>query len=175
MEPVADTLPSWLPSMPLLLGGLVLVAIVVFIVMRRRSVVVHGPLGAGASRALAGVAGAATTPGAELPMTERIQSEIAAGRMISAIKLYREATGAGLKEAKDAVERIRDGGAMPQLPDPHTHPVHEGSLEEQVVALLAQGKKIEAIKLTREWIHIGLKDAKDYVEDFERMGHGKQH
>ena len=33
-----------------------------------------------------------------------IREEVAAGRMIGAIKLYREATGAGLKEAKDAVD-----------------------------------------------------------------------
>jgi len=33
-----------------------------------------------------------------------IQQELASGRMIQAIKLYREATGLGLKEAKDAME-----------------------------------------------------------------------
>ena len=33
-----------------------------------------------------------------------INAEIFSGQKISAIKLYREATGAGLKEAKDAVE-----------------------------------------------------------------------
>ena len=32
---------------------------------------------------------------------------LAAGNLISAIKLYRERTGCSLKEAKDAVERIR--------------------------------------------------------------------
>jgi hypothetical protein len=31
---------------------------------------------------------------------------VAAGNLINAIKLYRERTGCGLKEAKDAVERI---------------------------------------------------------------------
>lgn len=35
-----------------------------------------------------------------------INAEIFGGRKIEAIKLYREATGAGLKEAKDAVEEI---------------------------------------------------------------------
>ena len=35
-------------------------------------------------------------------MAEALQS----GNKIEAIKLYRELTGAGLKEAKDAVERI---------------------------------------------------------------------
>ena len=36
---------------------------------------------------------------------EAIGAKIAEGRTIEAIKLYREATGAGLKDAKDAVER----------------------------------------------------------------------
>src|SRR5688500_20320732 len=35
-----------------------------------------------------------------------IQAEIFAGRKIQAIKLYREATNEGLKEAKDAVEAM---------------------------------------------------------------------
>ena len=36
----------------------------------------------------------------------KISDSIAGGRKIEAIKRYREATGAGLKEAKEAVERI---------------------------------------------------------------------
>lgn len=36
---------------------------------------------------------------------EAIGAKIAEGRMIEAIKLYREATGVGLKDAKDAVDR----------------------------------------------------------------------
>ena len=35
---------------------------------------------------------------------EQIDNEIFAGKKIQAIKLYREATNTGLKEAKDAVE-----------------------------------------------------------------------
>jgi hypothetical protein len=41
------------------------------------------------------------------PTTEQwqqIQAELFAGRKIQAIKLYREATGVGLKEAKEAME-----------------------------------------------------------------------
>jgi ribosomal protein L7/L12 len=37
---------------------------------------------------------------------DRIKGEIFAGRKIGAIKLYRESTGEGLKEAKDAVELL---------------------------------------------------------------------
>lgn len=37
---------------------------------------------------------------------QQVNAEIFGGRKIEAIKLYREATGDGLKEAKDAVEEI---------------------------------------------------------------------
>jgi ribosomal protein L7/L12 len=37
-------------------------------------------------------------------LSERVKELARAGRKIEAIKVYREETGAGLKEAKDAVE-----------------------------------------------------------------------
>ena len=39
-----------------------------------------------------------------------VMEAIQAGNTIEAIKAYREATGVGLAEAKDAVERLRTGG-----------------------------------------------------------------
>ena len=40
-------------------------------------------------------------------LEEEIRRLVAAGSLINAIKLYRERTGCSLKDAKDAVERIR--------------------------------------------------------------------
>lgn len=83
---------------------------------------------------------------------------IRAGNKIGAIKLYREKTGVGLKEAKDAVEQGDFSGL---------HPIHvqpSGAPEEQALTLLRAGKKIEAIKLWRERTGKGLKDSKDAVE-----------
>ena len=40
-------------------------------------------------------------------LEEEVRRLVAAGSLINAIRLYRERTGCGLKEAKDAVERIR--------------------------------------------------------------------
>jgi ribosomal protein L7/L12 len=40
----------------------------------------------------------------------RLVVEIAAGNKIEAIRLYREHTGVGLKEAKDAIEALERGG-----------------------------------------------------------------
>ena len=39
-----------------------------------------------------------------------VMEAIQAGDLIEAIKIYRMATGVGLAEAKDAVEKIRTGG-----------------------------------------------------------------
>ena len=39
-----------------------------------------------------------------------VMEAIQAGNLIEAIKHYREATGLGLAEAKDAVEKLRTGG-----------------------------------------------------------------
>jgi ribosomal protein L7/L12 len=41
---------------------------------------------------------------------------------------------------------------------------HHDDFEEQLVSLLAQGQKIQAIKVYREATGSGLKDAKDAVE-----------
>ncbi len=42
-----------------------------------------------------------------------LQALVAAGRKIEAIKRYRELTGVGLKEAKDAVEALMRGASLP--------------------------------------------------------------
>lgn len=41
-----------------------------------------------------------------LPRQDEVVALVRAGRKIEAIKVYREATGAGLVEAKNAVERL---------------------------------------------------------------------
>ncbi len=45
-------------------------------------------------------------PVAGVADVDAIRRELAQGRKIQAIKLYRDQTGAGLKEAKDAVEAM---------------------------------------------------------------------
>lgn len=88
---------------------------------------------------------------------------LAEGQKIEAIKLYREQTGAGLKEAKEAVEALERGEVVPGL--------GSGSLgkgEEEILSLLEQGRKIEAIKLYRERTGAGLKSAKDAIEAMAR-------
>ncbi|NIJ22220.1 large subunit ribosomal protein L7/L12 [Sphingomonas naasensis] len=42
-------------------------------------------------------------------------------------------------------------------------------VEQQVRALLAAGRKIDAIKLARDATHLGLKETKDLVDAIERQ------
>ena len=43
---------------------------------------------------------------------------------------------------------------------------------EQIKMLVMQGKKIEAIKVYRDQTHVGLKEAKDYIDNLERQMRG---
>jgi ribosomal protein L7/L12 len=80
------------------------------------------------------------------------------GRKIEAIRLYRERTGVGLKEAKDAVEAMGIGQEPPAVK------AMDSSWESETVSLLERGQKIQAIKLYRERTGVGLREAKDAVE-----------
>jgi ribosomal protein L7/L12 len=96
-------------------------------------------------------------------MQRELSALVAQGRKIEAIKRVREATGLGLKEAKDYVEALAAGApvAVPAAPPVHTS---TADVEDELRALLARGQKIEAIKRVREATGLGLKEAKDYVE-----------
>ena len=96
-------------------------------------------------------------PAADLQEIHRLTLQ---GQKIQAIKLYRELTGVGLKEAKDYVDAL-ESGSQPAAANPA--PTASGDLAE-VHALARQGQKIQAIKLYRELTGAGLKDAKDYID-----------
>lgn len=83
------------------------------------------------------------------PIAARLQR----GEKIAAIKLYRQQTGAGLAEAKRAIE------AWSRRDD-----LQGGDLTVEVVELLNRGQKIGAIKLYRERTGARLVEAKQAVE-----------
>jgi hypothetical protein len=92
-----------------------------------------------------------------------------AGRKIEAIKKYRELTGVGLKEAKDAVEAL-ERGEPPPLPTapPPGEPRHitgEMAIDDpELRGHVSAGRLIEAIKRYRELTGLGLKESKDAIE-----------
>ena len=108
----------------------------------------------------------------ELPdaVSRQIAEAVAGGRKIEAIKIYRGATGASLKESKEYVDAL----ALGRTPTPsprQTAPAGptEASAEtnRRIVEALRDGRKIDAIKIHREATGAVLKESKEYVESLE--------
>lgn len=96
-------------------------------------------------------------------LLDDIKAQIASGNKITAIKLYRDATGAGLSEAKDAIELI----AARKPPKTDAAAALPDDAMQRVSALVTAGRKIEAIKFYRQAAGVDLKDAKDAVDALE--------
>lgn len=89
---------------------------------------------------------------------------------IEAIKVLRaNRLNMGLKEAKDMIEELATSGilSLPATAEPAK--ILAAQPDEQVVSLLRQGLKIEAIKTLRESKNLGLQEAKAEVERIERQ------
>lgn len=109
-----------------------------------------------------------------LQQEQEVRAEIDAGRLIEAIKRFREFTGAGLKEAKDAVDAMRASpGYTASTGAPATQGVFTSELgtprldpstRDEIKRLALSGNKIQAIKQYREATHASLVDAKRAVE-----------
>jgi ribosomal protein L7/L12 len=94
---------------------------------------------------------------------DRIHAALADGLKIEAIKIYREASGAGLAEAKKFVEDLETGRT------PGSPPVASISNNDidQIQAAVFAGQTIKAIKLYRESTGEGLKESKDFIDALE--------
>jgi ribosomal protein L7/L12 len=79
------------------------------------------------------------------------------GELIEAIKITREATGLGLKEAKDAVDAYVQG-RKPVLP--------RGSIPTGAIVFLQEGRLVDAVRLTRQAGGLQLKEAYDAVNAY---------
>ena len=97
-------------------------------------------------------------PAGDTSFEDKLRALLAAGRKIEAIREYRIATGAGLADAKNAVEALERDGSLP------SREPTDSSFEGKILSLMKQGKKILAIKLYREKTGVGLKEAKDFIE-----------
>jgi ribosomal protein L7/L12 len=99
-----------------------------------------------------------------MDLPENVLEALRGGKKLEAIKLLREQRGLGLNEAKTVVEEYSSssGCGFPGWSGVD----QERALPEKVVIALGGGKKIDAIKLLREERGIGLKEAKDVVEEY---------
>ena len=83
-------------------------------------------------------------------------SLIANHQKIAAIKLIIDRTGCGLKEAKDYVDELQA--------DVQVSAIGTANLNEQLLAILSKGNKLQAIKCYKDATGAGLAESKDYVE-----------
>lgn len=86
---------------------------------------------------------------------EKVLDLVGQGRLIPAIKLVRQVTGAGLKEAKEYVDALK-GEAFARTVPPE--------VRERARALIVEGRWKEATKLVRAETDLGLRGAKDYID-----------
>ncbi len=93
-----------------------------------------------------------------------MREALARGATIEAIKLLRTATGLGLKEAKDVIDAHAASRPAPSF----GLPIPNRDLPADAIDALTRGSKIEAIRLVREQRGLGLKEAKDAVDAYER-------
>ncbi len=104
------------------------------------------------------------TRGPATPLPEAAIIALDAGNKLEAIRILREATGLGLKEAKDAVERYVPGDAPYRAPE---RPSMDGeAFPLGAVSALQNGKMIDAVKIVREAHGVGLKEAKEAVDRY---------
>ena len=101
-------------------------------------------------------------PGLQPHQAQEIRDLIHARQILRAIKVYREATGASLAEARRAVEEM----ALTEVQNPHaTNYDNENPvLEAKIQSLLAKGKKIEAVNIYRAENRVDLGKAQDAVD-----------
>jgi len=101
---------------------------------------------------------------------DQVRKLVASGRTIDAIKLYREITGLGLKEAKDAIDRCADGGSLELADDvaARKSALDGGTLADgEIKRMLEAGRKFEAVKLLRARSGLDLATAKDIIDSME--------
>src|SRR5689334_3870312 len=97
-----------------------------------------------------------TSPGWLPP---EVIAAIESGRTIDAIKLFRESTGVGLAEAKEAVDQYVRSRKMPGAAS-----APEAPLPPDVMQALRNGNKIEAVRLVRQHRGLSLREAHQLVE-----------
>lgn len=95
---------------------------------------------------------------------QELKEALEKSQLIEAIKIYREATGVGLKEAKDAVEALHKGRPVNSTVDQSKNLKDDDWL--RIKECLAKSNTIEAIKIYREATGCDLKEAKDAIDEY---------
>lgn len=90
-------------------------------------------------------------------------------RKVEAVKYVKDHSNLGLKESKDFVDQFENQAQFFNSEYAHQNTddlnTPQPIQHHEVLSLIQQGRKIEAIKLVMDQSHLGLKDAKDFVEE----------
>ena len=108
---------------------------------------------------------------------EQMRQLLHQNKLIEAIKLYRERTGCGLKEAKDAVEAERDrmrAGVPVQTRSSFgdgaiTHEHINVQFGGELFGMLSSGRREEVLRLVRERSGLGEAEAEAVVARLESL------
>jgi ribosomal protein L7/L12 len=102
-------------------------------------------------------------------LAQQISALVRDGRMIDAIKALNEASGIGLRAAKEALEADASVAGVERALQGHaTAPATVVVASAEVRRLAASGQMLAAIKQLRKETGLGLKDAKDEVDKLPR-------
>ncbi|NII81832.1 MULTISPECIES: ribosomal protein L7/L12 [unclassified Pedobacter] len=75
---------------------------------------------------------------------------------VAAVKVVKDHSGCGLKEAKDYVDALEEGVNQPVT--------NLADLDAELLVILSQGNKLNAIKHYKDVTGLGLAESKDYIE-----------
>jgi len=104
-------------------------------------------------------------PGLTPDQVQKIHKLLHDKQLIQAVKLYHDATGVSLAEARDAVEEMARNEFT--KPPSGIRNFDDPVLESKIRSLLSKGKKIEAVKIFREEYRTSLEEAKNAVDQME--------
>ena len=100
---------------------------------------------------------------------EIIQLLLSQNKKIEAVKLVHTLSKCGLKEALDFVENFKPGQITSS--EVTSAPAKAArDIDEEILSYLAQGKKLQAVKIYKNFAHAGLAQSKDYVEKLAETG-----
>lgn len=86
-------------------------------------------------------------------------------RKVEAVKLVVDTMHCGLKNAKDYVDSFKPGNSYFK-----DNPSTTVNVDDRLLALMASGNKLEAVKLYKDATGCGLAESKNYVEDLYERG-----
>jgi hypothetical protein len=97
---------------------------------------------------------------------EQVRDWVAQGNKIQAIKRYRELTGAGLKDAKDAIDYLF---LHPDAPDKLKEKIRRLELDDSGLRdLIEEGRTDEAVEVYRKFAGVDEYTARDAIDQLAR-------